>query len=77
VVLIAQPTLIVRKKGGAGRHITTLGIDMAKNVFQLHGVDARGRAVLSADAHGQRPWNTNFSTSGSVTMPFFLAFFMP
>jgi hypothetical protein len=58
-------------------HITTLGIDVAKNVFQLHGVDARGRAVLSADAHGQRPWNTNFSTSASVRMPFFLAFFTP
>jgi transposase len=28
-------------------HITTLGIDVAKSVFQLHGVDARGRAVLS------------------------------
>ncbi len=28
-------------------YITTLGIDLAKNVFQLHGVDARGRAVLS------------------------------
>ena len=28
-------------------YITTLGIDVAKNVFQLHGVDARGRAVLS------------------------------
>ncbi len=26
--------------------ITTLGIDLAKNVFQLHGVDERGRAVL-------------------------------
>ena len=28
-------------------HITTLGIDLAKTVFQLHGVDARGHAVLS------------------------------
>jgi transposase len=28
-------------------HITTVGIDVAKHVFQLHGVDARGRAVLS------------------------------
>ena len=28
-------------------HITTLGIDVAKNVFQLHGADARGRAVFS------------------------------
>ena len=28
-------------------HITTLGIDVAKNVFQLHWLDARGHAVLS------------------------------
>jgi len=28
-------------------HTTTLRIDVAKNVFQLHGVDARGRAVFS------------------------------
>ena len=27
--------------------ITTIGIDTAKKVFQLHGVDARGRTVLS------------------------------
>ena len=47
MVLRAQPTLIVRKKGGAVMHITTVGIDVAKNVFQLHGVDAGGRAVLS------------------------------
>jgi transposase len=26
--------------------ITTLGIDLAKNVFQVHGVDARGKPVL-------------------------------
>ena len=26
--------------------ITTIGIDLAKNVFQLHGVDARGKTVL-------------------------------
>lgn len=26
--------------------ITTLGIDLAKSVFQLHGVDARGQVVL-------------------------------
>jgi transposase len=28
-------------------HITTVGIDVGTHVFQLHGVDARGRAVLS------------------------------
>jgi transposase len=26
--------------------ITTLGVDLAKNVFQLHGVDLTGKAVL-------------------------------
>ena len=26
--------------------ITTIGIDLAKNVFQVHGVDERGNAVL-------------------------------
>ena len=28
-------------------HVAILGIDLAKQVFQLHGVDARGHAVLS------------------------------
>lgn len=26
--------------------MTTIGIDLAKNVFQLHGVDAQGKTVL-------------------------------
>ena len=26
--------------------ITTVGLDIAKRVFQLHGVDAAGKAVL-------------------------------
>ena len=26
--------------------ITTIGIDLAKNVFQVHGVDAQGKVVL-------------------------------
>ncbi len=26
--------------------ITTIGVDLAKNVFQVHGVDARGKTVL-------------------------------
>jgi len=40
VLSSAQRTRIVSMKGGALRDITTLGIDVAKNVFQLHGVDA-------------------------------------
>ena len=26
--------------------ITAIGIDLAKNVFQVHGIDGRGKAVL-------------------------------
>ena len=26
--------------------VTTIGIDLAKNIFQVHGVDERGNAVL-------------------------------
>jgi transposase len=26
--------------------VTTLGIDLAKSIFRLHGVDARGTVVL-------------------------------
>jgi transposase len=28
--------------------ITTIGLDLAKNVFQVHGVDAEGRVVAHA-----------------------------
>lgn len=28
-------------------HVTTLGIDLAKNVFHLHGADSKGRPVFS------------------------------
>ena len=27
-------------------NVTTFGIDLAKNVFQVHGIDARGKAVI-------------------------------
>lgn len=35
------------EEGGTLMHITTLGIELAKTVFQLHGFDARGQVVLS------------------------------
>ena len=38
-----------RKKGGTFKYIATAGIALAKHMFQLHGVDARGRAVLSKE----------------------------
>ncbi len=27
-------------------NITTIGVDLAKSVFQVHGVDKRGKAVI-------------------------------
>jgi len=38
--------------------ITTLSIDVAKNVFQLHGVDARGQVVLSRGVKRQQLLDT-------------------
>src|SRR6187397_2332532 len=37
-----QPT----RKGEVVGNVTTVGIDLAKNVFSLHGVDASGAVVL-------------------------------
>jgi len=34
------------REGEVMSNVTTVGIDLAKNVFSVHGVDARGRAVL-------------------------------
>lgn len=33
--------------GGQLMKITTIGLDLSKNVFQVHGVDERGLAVLN------------------------------
>ena len=32
-------------KGAPTMRITTVGIDLAKNVFQVHGIDERGKVV--------------------------------
>jgi hypothetical protein len=33
-------------RGASTMKISTVGIDLAKNVFQLHGIDEHGKAVL-------------------------------
>ena len=43
----AQGILIVRTKGGAVMHITTLGSMWRRMCFKLYEVDAQGRAGLS------------------------------
>jgi len=32
--------------GGSRMNISVLGVDIAKNIFQLHGVDISGKRVL-------------------------------
>lgn len=35
----------LESKEASAMKITTIGIDLAKSVFQVHGVDERGKAV--------------------------------
>jgi hypothetical protein len=43
--------------------VTTIGLDLAKHVFQVHGVDAEGATVLRYQAAPlAMMWNTNPST---------------
>ena len=39
--------------------ITTVGLDIAKRVFQLHGVDAAGKAVLRRKCNGRKYWHSS------------------
>jgi transposase len=34
--------------------VTTIGLDIAKSVFQVHGIDAEGKVVITW-THGARP----------------------
>jgi hypothetical protein len=52
----------VDEKGGDMGEIATVGLDLAKSVFQVHAVDAEGRVVgrsgdssLSSSLQGCRP----------------------
>ncbi len=36
--------------------VTTIGLDIAKNVFHAHGADARGQGVFSKRLAGQSFW---------------------
>jgi len=38
-------------EGAFKMNITTIGLDLAKSVFQAHGVDEAGRAVLVKKLH--------------------------
>ena len=42
--ILAATTLHTQE--GLMQHITTIGLDLAKSVFQVHGIDHEGQAVL-------------------------------
>ena len=43
--------------------ITTIGLDIAKSVFQVHGVSRRSRAAVCCCNAAQNGWNLNQSPS--------------
>ena len=34
------------KRGSVHMQVTTIGLDLAKSIFQVHGIDAGGRPVV-------------------------------
>ena len=39
-------------RGAVHMQITTVGLDIAKNVFQVHGIDASERVVVRENSFG-------------------------
>ena len=46
----ARPVECNELKEPSTMEITIIGLDIAKRVFQLHGVDAAGKAMIAAEA---------------------------
>ena len=44
--------------------ITTIGLDLAKHVFQVHGVDAEGTTVLRKQLLGRSCWHSSADYRG-------------
>jgi len=42
---VVKPRHSTRRQGASVMEITIIGLDLAKNVFQVHGVDAEGTVV--------------------------------
>jgi frataxin-like iron-binding protein CyaY len=39
--------------------IATIGLDIAKNVFQVHGIDAAERVVVRKQLRRRQVWNSS------------------
>ena len=54
-------------EGASTMQITTIGIDLAKNVFQIHGGDQRGKAVPRVQLRDQvAPFFANLAPRSST-----------
>jgi hypothetical protein len=49
--------------------VTTIGLDIAKSVFQMHGVDAAGQAVIRRKLKCRSPRGTTRSTLAAGRAP--------
>jgi len=49
------------QRGAVMSEIITVGLDLAKNVFQVHGANGAGQAVLRKKLRGRKCWS--FSAS--------------
>ena len=43
-------------RGAVLMQVTTIGLDIAKNVFQVHGIDANEKVVVRSNFGAARCW---------------------
>src|ERR1700736_3565378 len=55
---IKEPAMVTRPSkrttGGSAMQVTRIGMDIAKQIFDLHGVDRRGKVVLRRTVRRER-----------------------
>ena len=55
---------ITRNREPSMGEVTTIGLDLAKQVFQVHGVDAKGATVLRKQLRA--PISLNMASTSSI-----------
>jgi transposase len=63
VEVFAHP---LEQTGASDMKVTALGIDLAKNVFQIHGIDQHGKVMLKKQLKRAQmaPFFINFAVPG-------------
>ena len=52
-------------QGALHMQISTIGLDIAKNVFQVHGIDAAEKVVVRKRLDGARCWSSSKRCRGA------------